>query len=464
MRSGRPRSGLTKRQTRKTLESFNWTLGLRSVFDALCGATAWVFTSFALSLGVSSKAMGVIGAVVSGAALAQIAALFVSNKIRDKKGLMVTLAIVEPLALILAVVALPYAPEAARVPLLSLAAFCAASSLHLSKPVTDDWVAQSVPAALRPRFIGWRARLLACVAIFCTPGIGYAIDLIGSKNTTGLGYLLLLGAAFGLLAALPLRHASMPERSAKSEVAVTDLLQVMRDKPFRYFIVGIIGPLLPFFFILPYYSVYQLEVVGIDAKHLAWITMVYLILKIMLLKLAENLLPRLGPRKMLIASIPMYVAFFFFMGMAHHVDADASREFNLAMPYWKGVWPIAAAWWFASLGDALWNVAQGTLLYGIVPEGKNRPAFFAAFNLMTFMAYSVVPFLSYFLLGLMGDMTLTFLGIKFGQFQLFFLICSGMLALTSLTLLRMPNSREEVFGHRPPEIPGNEPPAMSKAA
>ena len=444
--AGRWRNGLNKRQTRKTLESFNWTLGLRSVFDTVCGATAWVFTTFALSLGVSSEDMGIIGAVVSGAAVAQVAALFVNNKIRDKKGFMITLAIVEPLALILAIVALPYAPTDMRVPLLSIAAFCAASSLHLSKPVTDDWVAQSVPAALRPRFIGWRARLLSVVAIVLTLGVGYAIDTIGKTNTPGLSYLLLAGAAFGVLAALPLHHASMPESSAKSEVSVADLFVVFRDKPFMRFIVGIYGPLIPFFFILPYYSVYQLKEVGIDAKHLGWLTIIYLMLKVVMLKVAERLLPRIGPRRMMLATIPIYVGFFFFMGMAQHVEADASRAFDFSLPYWRGVWPIAAAWWLASVGDAMWNVAQGTLLYGLVPEGKNRPAFFATFNLMSFLSYALVPFASWQLLKLMGNRTVEFLGLSFGHFQLFFLCCAGLMMLSSLTLLRMPNSREEVLG------------------
>jgi hypothetical protein len=366
---------------------------------------------------------------------------------------MITLGIIEPLAIILAIVSLPYAPVAARVPLLALAAFCAASSLHLSKPVTDDWVAQSVPAGLRSRFVGWRARLMCLVTIAAMLSIGKAISAVGPTNTTGLGIILLIGAAFGVMAAMPLRYASMPEASARSQVRLADLIEVVRDKPFMRFIVGIYGPLIPFFFVLPYYAAYQLKIIGIDAEHMALITVIYLVLKIGLLKIAERLLPFMGPRRMFLACVPIYVAFFFLHGMAQHVDADASRTFSMTSPYWRGVWPLAAAWWLASIGDSLWNVAQGTALYGIVPTTPNRPAYFAAFNLMSFLSYSVMPLISWAALQVLGDASVSFMGLKFDHFQLFFLICSGLMAFTSLTLLRIPNSRDEVIGQTPREFP-----------
>jgi len=260
--------------------------------------------------------------------------------------------------------------------------------------------------------------------------------------------ILLFGAAFGVMAAMPLRHASMPEAAANSQVRFRDLIDVFRDKPFARFLLGIYGPLIPFFFILPFYSAYQLKEVGIDAMHLAWIQVIYFVLKIIVLKASEGLLHRVSPRTIFIITIPFYVAFFILMGMAQHVSADASREFESGSVYWHAVWPLAAAWGIASIGDGLWAVAQGTMLYGIVPESNNRPAYFAAFNLMAFLSYSVGPLMAWQILEWVGDAKVQVLGHTFGHFQLFFVGCGVMMAFCSITLIQMPNSREEVLAEK----------------
>jgi hypothetical protein len=135
--------------------------------------------------------------------------------------------------------------------------------------------------------------------------------------------------------------------------------------------------------------------------------------------------------------------------MAQHVDADASRAFDFSLPYWRGVWPLAAAWWLAAFGDATWCVAQGTALYGIVPTTKNRPAFFASFNMMSFLSYSVLPLISFAVLQSLGDISIKFMGMTFDHFQLFFVICAGIMAVSGLTVLWIPNSRSEVLGPEP---------------
>src|SRR5205085_7506688 len=130
---------------RATLGLFNWNLALRAVFDATCAGTTIIFVSYALELGVPAERMGFVTCAVSAACILQMLSISVSRRVRNKKRLVVSLALIEPLLMIGAVLIVPFLPPMLRLYVLSSAAFVAAAALHLSRPLTDEWVASAIP-------------------------------------------------------------------------------------------------------------------------------------------------------------------------------------------------------------------------------------------------------------------------------------------------------------------------------
>ena len=114
-RGGATSSRGKRTPTRRSLAAFNWSAGLRSVYDTLCGGTTFVFVGFALSLGIAPERIGLITLITSLACLVQIAGIMLLNVIADKKAFVLRVALAEPVILVGTVLLLPFLPSGLRV-------------------------------------------------------------------------------------------------------------------------------------------------------------------------------------------------------------------------------------------------------------------------------------------------------------------------------------------------------------
>jgi len=119
-----------------------------------------VFVAFALSIGIRRESIGLVTTGVSLACLLQMLGLPFITRLLDRKRTVLTLSLLEPLAMMVAVAAVPLLPEGGRLPGLVCAAFIAAASLHLGKPMVDDWIGAVLPASLGALLFPSRAETL----------------------------------------------------------------------------------------------------------------------------------------------------------------------------------------------------------------------------------------------------------------------------------------------------------------
>jgi MFS family permease len=410
------RSGLSKGQTRDTLESFNWNQGLRSVFDTTCGGSTFVFVAFALALGIASEHIAVFSTAISAACILQIVSIAFNRRVRDKKKFVLWLAVTEPLVMILAVLVVPFLPQGMRLYALAVAAFAAAGTAHLTRPVFDEWVASTIPAALRGRYFGRKLMLLSIVSAVTTLVLGYFGDMVVPGDAVGFAIILAVGGVFGFLAVLPLRQASLPILSARAAVDWSDLPGVFRHRPFRRFLVGSFIITLPFYFGLPFYQVFHLEVLKLSTRTIAYISVIYVIVKVAMLPLIGRRLVRWGPERVLLVASTTYSIFFFCYPLA----AAA------------GGWSIAFAWCLAGACDGAWGIAWNSAMYASVPNTLSRPAYFAVVNLFTLGAYAVGAVVAMKILEAMRDWHVHLGPFALGQYHLFFAGCGALMLLCSL--------------------------------
>lgn len=237
---------LNKRETRDSLAWFNWNISLRGVFETICGGTTLVFVAFALAIGVPSEAMGYFVAVISCACIVQLLGMPLANRVRRRKRFILTVALVEPIVLIAAVLITPLLPPGLRPVSLGLAVFAAAACLHLTRPFSDDWLATTIPSGLRGRYIGRRIRVASIAIIASTLAVGGGVELLGKDNSVGLATLLIVGAVFGVLAAWMLAKATKPVLQEPATFTLADLRAVWRTRPFIRLTLGTVVLMLPF--------------------------------------------------------------------------------------------------------------------------------------------------------------------------------------------------------------------------
>lgn len=418
---------LTKRETRDSLVWFNWNISLRGAFETICGGTTMVFVAFALVIGVPAESMGYLIAIISCACIVQLLGMPLTNRVRRRKRFILSVALIEPLLLIAAVLVTPWLSPALRPISLGLAVFVAAACLHLTRPFSDDWLATTIPSGLRGRYIGRRIRVSSIAIIASTLAVGAGVELLGKDNATGLAALLILGAVFGVAATLMLAKATKPVVQEPATFAAVDLRLIWRTGPFIRLTVGTVLLMLPFYFAGAYYQVFNLQVVEMRPWLIAAMGMGYLVVKLLLTPWLGRICDRVGSRPMFWVMAPIYGAFFLCFPFA-----EPGRT-----------WPIMVAWAFVGVADGIYGVAAPAALYGTIPPLGSRPAYFAVYNLISLGCFAVGGVLSVPLLGVLNQTDWSWGPAQLGGYHLFYALCGLVMIPCTAAVLLFPAGRRE---------------------
>ena len=434
------RSGLTKDETRTSLESFNWSLGFRAAFEAICASTGFIFVSFALSLGLEKERMGFIASAVSFACVLQMIGLIFTTRIRDKKAFIIKVGVVEPLLMIGAVLVVPFLPQGIRLYALGAVIFLAAAALYLVSPLTQDWIASTIPTGVMGRYLGRRFQVMSASIIVTTLIAGHVVERINKTNaagvaehiskpnTFGLACVLAVGGVFGIAAVLALRRATMPALSMGSHVTWSDILPTFKHRDYRRYIIAMLIYNAPFYIAVPYYQVFNLKILGMRESFIAYMFVAYYAVRILITPWLGRHVDRKGARWALLAFGPLYVLFF--VGL---VLSDQGR-----------VWPTVVGWVLAGVADAAYSIGMTGALFLSVPRIATRPAFFAIFNLFALGIFGIGAILAVPILEALKDVHLAIGPLTLGQFQIFFGICTLMMipcTLGALFLARQGRTR-----------------------
>jgi MFS family permease len=419
---------LTKTEIRASLAWFNWNVSLRGVFETICGGTTMVFVAFAMAIGVPQDAMGYFSAIISCACIVQLLSLPLISRVRKRKRLILGLALIEPLLLILVVMLTPVLPPVLRPLSLGIAVFLAAACLHLTRPFADDWLATTIPSGLRGRYIGRRVRFSSIAIIAATLAVGSAVEVLGKANKTGLAALLITGALFGLVAALTLTRATMPVQHAPEPFNPGDLRAVMCTRSFGRLLAGTLLFNLPFFFACAYYQVFNLEILKMRPWLIACMGVGYLIVRLLLTPWFGGICDRIGPRRLLWITGPIYSAFF------------------LCFPFAATgrVWPIIFAWAFVAVADGITAVAAPAALYGSIPAQGARPAYFAVYNLANLGCFAIGGILAVPLLRLLQSVHWAWGSANLGGYHLFYAICGLVMLPCTAAVVLIPDHRADM--------------------
>jgi MFS family permease len=260
--------------------------------------------------------------------------------------------------------------------------------------------------------------------------VGYIVNLLGTENRAGLAGLLVVGGVFGLAAALTLTKATMPVNEREIGLTARDIRGVMHNRAFVRLVIGTLLLMLPFYLAVAYYHVFNLEVVKMSPWLIACMGVGYLLVKLLITPAMGKLCDRLGPRKLLWVSGPIYAAFFLCFPFAAEGRA----------------WPIILAWAFVALADGIYSVAAPAALYSTIPEQGARPAYFATYNLVSLGSFAVGGVIAVPLLGWLGKLHWTWGVANLGGYHLFFALCGLLMLPCTLAVTLFPENRRLPVG------------------
>jgi hypothetical protein len=102
----------------------------------------------------------------------------------------------------------------------------------------------------------------------------------------------------------------MPVQSAIARVTWKDARDALRFRPFRNYLAGTLIRNLPFLLACPYYQVFYLRELDMKASRIAYMTIGYLVVKLLVTGFCGRFIQRYGVRRAVWVSGPLYATFF----------------------------------------------------------------------------------------------------------------------------------------------------------
>lgn len=403
-------------RTRATLRAFTWNVSIRGFFETICGNLNFVFTAFALALGVTIESMGIFVSMLSFASVIQILGGAAMNRVRDRKRLVIGLGLGEAAATVCMACLVPFFPAGTRAIAFAAIIFCKAACAQLAAPVKEDWLASSIPGRLRGRYLGKRAQIYSACTLAAYVATGMLGDLIDrlppSGRLAGFAALLAAGGLLGAASVIPLARAHMSDAVTAARLRLGSLPLMLRDRRFLLYIAGVAIVNLPFYLVMPYYQAFHIEVMKLPKIVITAILIAGGAMRLILSPAWGRYVDRHGPRRTLLIVAILYVAFFFV-----YVSSAAA-----------GVVAVFAAWIIGGIGDAAYLIAAPAALYGILPRAESRQAYFVFNNQIGTLFSGVGALVAVPILTALSGTTLRMGPFSLGQFHLLFLGC-GLLMI-----------------------------------
>ena len=294
--------------------------GLRLVlYDALASEAMGTLTTgvflagFAVELGASNLAIGVLAAVPFLVQLLQIPAVLLVERLRTRRDICVWTAGTGRCFLLGAAAApLFAAPTSIMVLIGSLAIYQGMAAI--GGCAWNSWMRDLVPPAQYGRFFGQRTAATTAVAITLALLGGLIIDVwkkhIPGQPAFGYSFLFTLGALFGFLGVYLLRRTpDCPMAPAEKAAHPVVLLSApLRDINFRRLIIFLSSWNFAVNLAAPFFAVYMLKTLGYSMTTILALTIVSQLSNMAALPLWGALIDRFSNKAVLGITAPLFLA------------------------------------------------------------------------------------------------------------------------------------------------------------
>jgi MFS family permease len=292
--------------------------GLRMLlFDGVCSQIMGVLTggaflvAFALMLGASQATIGLIAAIGPLTQILQIPAIFVVDRLRRRKLLVVASSLFSRLFWVV-VAALPFAfPPAIRIPVLLISLFMYFGLGTISGCAFNSWMRDFVPEDTMGGFFGKRMAVATAVGAALTLGAGVGVDLASrtvSNQFSVYSVLFVVGAVAGLAGVVFLGLIPEPRMTAPPAGNVLAVFSgPFRDKAFRPLLVFLGSWNFAVNLAAPFFVVYMLKRLGMTMGWVLGLSVLSQIANVLFFRVWGSLADRFSNKSVLSVSGPMFI-------------------------------------------------------------------------------------------------------------------------------------------------------------
>ena len=369
--------------------------GLRMLlYDGLTVQVMGVLTggaflvAFALMLGASNKVIGLLAAVGPFSQLLQIPAIYLTDRIRMRKLLTVTAAVMSRVFWFV-IAAIPwFLPEELRIPVFLAALFAHFGFGAVAGCAFNSWIRDFVPESIMGSYFGRRMAMMTALGAALSLVGGVGVDQYRQHVGTEQGaytILFVVGAVFGLLATFYMARVPEPRMVPASDKGLLKVLaEPFRDQNFRQLIkfLGIWNFAVNL--AAPFFTVYMLKRLGLSMSWVLGLAVVSQLVNVLFFRIWGGLADRFTNKSVLAASGPLFMLSILIWPFTTMPD----RHF-LTIPLLVVIHALAGV---STAGVA---IASGNLALKAAPRGR-ATAYLATNALVSGVAATIAPILAGF--------------------------------------------------------------------
>ncbi len=409
-------SALSRQQTAHALRHF----GLMGVCWAIYGPNAVVsgpiMSGFGLKVGLTQAQIGFLASTLGLFGVWQTVASHLMRRVRNKRRLCVGLGLIEVTAGSLTF-STALVPEGMRFYAMA-GLLCIAYLLgNTINPTFNSWLSNVLPSDVRGSFTGRRMMYISITSIVYLYVASTWLDW--NSDLPGFAVVFAVGWIAGILGYVMMALTPYPQIEQEAGVSVAGAFaQPLRNPSYRSLVAFMCSWLGVGMMSGVFYSVYMLQDLGLSYAQVAIYTNITILSQIIAYRLWGVFVQRYGSKPITQLSITPYI---------------------LSLSIWVFVTP-ENLWWLIPISRVIagvtWSgveIANATLLYKLVPAGKENSSYFA--NWMFFVALGSAggPLIGGLLRGLIPETGVSVLGMQLAPLQAVFAI-STMLCLIPIAL------------------------------
>jgi MFS family permease len=301
-----------------TLDEADLNNGLRMIlYDGICTQLMGIFTggaflvAFALLLGASNRIIGFIAAIGPLAHILQIPTVFLVDRVRLRKFLVVVSSFLSRLFWFV-VAAIPWlVPENQRLSIFVVCIFCYYGLGTVSGTAWSSWIRDFVPEKILGRFFSKRLAIATAIGAVVSILAGYGVDLYKNHYSSEIGaysILFLLGAGAGLIGVSFLSRIPEPRMARPSHYQPLSVLaNPFRDKNFRQLLIFLGTWNFAINLAAPFFVVYMLKRLHLNMGSILILSVLSQFMNVLSLRLWGLLADRFSHKSVLIATSPLFI-------------------------------------------------------------------------------------------------------------------------------------------------------------
>ena len=403
-----------------------------TVFATLTGGV--FLTGFALYLGMSEFAIGLMAAMPYAATLFQLPASIMITRKGKRKGVTVISAACGRLTwlLILSAALFPPASSTATIALVLVLIFLSHAFISTSYVAWFSWTSDLVPDRLLGRFFGTRNMLNGLAGMLAIVGFGYLLDYFSRHASNGQirGFSLIFVAAVvcGMVSiAFLLRVVDPPKLETRTpSKRLADFWQPLRSRNFKSFLTYSFLWNFSVYLASPFFALYFLRDLGFSYAFIATMGMISALADLTAMRLWGSISDRVR-NKAVIQACGWIAVFLPFLWTFVRPD-------SVVLPLLLHV-----------LGGAFWagiHLCMNNLVLRITPR-EERAVCFSLHNIIAGIGATTAPIAAGLAVKILGTVDLQLLHPAITPLRTVFL-ASTLLRLVSLQFLKFVQEPEEV--------------------